>query len=49
MDHYSKRDIILIIAGILLAGGLNAWLTVVGVQHYLDKTHASDPLAKAGA
>lgn len=32
----------------LVAGALTTWLTVVGVRHYLESVHASDPLAKAG-
>lgn len=48
MDQYSKRKIIFIIAGVLLAGVLTTWLTIIGVQRYLASIHADDPLAKAG-
>lgn len=45
---YSKRKIVLFIVELLVAGTLTAWLTVVGVQRYLESNHANDPLAKAG-
>jgi hypothetical protein len=45
---YSKREIIVFILGLLLAGTLTVWLTIVGLQRYLDSTHSDDPLTKAG-
>lgn len=48
MASYSKRDVSLFFLGLLVAGVLTAWLTVVGMQSYLESTHANDPLARAG-
>ncbi len=48
MNHHSKRDIIFIIVGMLIAGALTVWVTVVGVHRYLDRDRVNDPLARAG-
>lgn len=45
---YSKREIVVYFFVLLVAGALTAWLSVVGMQRYLESTHANDPLSKAG-
>ena len=49
MDTYSKRNIVLIVFGMAIAGTLTAWLAVAGVTRYLDDLHADDPMARAGS
>jgi hypothetical protein len=44
---FSTREIVAMIAAVLVAGALTVWLVIVGLNAYL-MSHRDDPLARQG-
>jgi hypothetical protein len=48
MDDFSKRDIFVVMAAIVIIVPLTVWLTFAALDHFLILSDLNDPLTKAG-